>query len=122
MKTPSLKKFIGFTFGALASFQLLAASQSSHINFIIILADDLGYGDVNCYAPTEGFRTPEMDRMAEEGMRFTDFYAADTVCTPSRAGLLTGRYPTRMKENMGVFFPRSKKGCLLYTSPSPRDA
>jgi arylsulfatase A len=63
-------------------------------NIILILADDLGYGDLSCYGhPT--IRTPHLDRMAREGMRFTDFYAAAAVCTPSRAGLLTGRLPIR---------------------------
>ena len=63
-------------------------------NFVIIYADDLGYGDLGCYGhPT--ICTPNLDRMASEGMRFTDFYSAAEVCTPSRAALLTGRYPVR---------------------------
>jgi arylsulfatase A-like enzyme len=61
---------------------------------VIILADDLGYGDLGCYGHPS-IRTPNLDRMAAEGMRFTDFYSAAEVCTPSRAGLLTGRYPIR---------------------------
>ena len=63
-------------------------------NIIIIMADDLGYGDVGCDGGTH-IRTPNLDRMAAEGVRFTDFYASANVCTPSRAGLLTGRYAIR---------------------------
>ncbi len=63
-------------------------------NIVMILADDLGYGDLGCYGhPT--IRTPNLDRMASEGLRFTDFYSAAEVCTPSRAALMTGRYPIR---------------------------
>jgi arylsulfatase A-like enzyme len=63
-------------------------------NIIVILADDLGFGDLSCYGSTH-IRTPCLDRMAAEGARFTDFYASANVCTPSRAGLLTGRYAIR---------------------------
>lgn len=63
-------------------------------NVIIILADDLGFGDLGCNGSTH-IRTPSVDRMASEGVRFTDFYASANVCTPSRAGLLTGRYAIR---------------------------
>jgi len=63
-------------------------------NFVIIYADDLGYGDLSCYGHPS-IRTPNLDRMAAEGMRFTEFYSAAEVCTPSRAALMTGRYPVR---------------------------
>lgn len=71
-----------------------AAFAAKPPNIIVILADDMGYGDLSCYGhPT--IRTPNLDRMATEGMRFTDFYVAAPVCTPSRAGLITGRLPVR---------------------------
>jgi len=78
----------------------------------VILADDLGYGDLGCYGhPT--IKTPNLDRMAAEGLRFTQFYAAAEVCTPSRAALLTGRLPPRSgmcSAKRRVLFPDSKGG------------
>ncbi|MCW5553438.1 MAG: sulfatase [Verrucomicrobiae bacterium] len=80
-------------------------------NLVIIFADDLGYGDLGSYG-SPVIRTPNLDRMAAEGLRFTDFYSAAEVCTPSRAALLTGRYPIRsgMCGNRRVLFPNSKGG------------
>lgn len=79
-------------------------------NIIIIFADDLGYGDLSCYGhPT--IVTKHIDKMAREGIRFTSFYATASVCTPSRASLLTGRYPIRnLPHNLG---PESKTGLPL---------
>jgi arylsulfatase A-like enzyme len=65
------------------------AASSSRPNIVFILADDLGYGDLGCYGQTK-IRTPNIDRLAREGMRFTDFYAGSTVCAPSRCCLMTG--------------------------------
>ncbi|MGH9310691.1 MAG: sulfatase family protein, partial [Vicinamibacterales bacterium] len=70
------------------------AQAEAPANIVIVLADDLGYGDLSSYGhPT--IRTPHLDRMAREGIRLTSFYAPASVCTPSRAGLLTGRYAVR---------------------------
>lgn len=77
-------------------------------NFVIILADDLGYGDLGCYG-AQAIRTPNLDRMAAEGVRFTNFYAAAPFCSPSRASLLTGRYPVRAGVP-NVLFPTEKTG------------
>jgi arylsulfatase len=79
------------TAGALLSGYAKAGSAKP--NIIVIFADDLGYGDLSCYGSK--ISTPNLDRMAQEGMRFTHFYSASPVCSPSRAALMTGRYPTR---------------------------
>jgi arylsulfatase A len=81
-------------------------------NVVIIFTDDMGYGDLGCYGhPT--IRTPNLDRMAAEGMKFTSFYSAAEVCTPSRAALLTGRLPIRSgmcSDTRRVLFPDSAGG------------
>ncbi|MCH9654536.1 MAG: sulfatase-like hydrolase/transferase [Planctomycetes bacterium] len=73
---------------------LVAAEAKSKPNFIIIFADDLGYGDLECYGHPK-FKTPNLNRMAAEGARLTQFYVPVPYCAPSRATLLTGRYPWR---------------------------
>lgn len=78
-------------------------------NIVIFFTDDQGYADVGCYG-AKGFETPNIDKLAMEGIRFTDFYVPATVCTPSRAGLLTGRYPKRANLHKAVLFPFSENG------------
>lgn len=77
-------------------------------NFVIILADDLGYGDLSVYAKTS-IRTPHLDDMAAQGVKLTNFYAGAATCTPSRAALLTGRYPLR-SGLIRVLHPRERFG------------
>lgn len=75
-------------------------------NIILINVDDLGYGDIGCYGSKRN-KTPAIDRMAAEGMLFTDFYAPAPVCTPSRGGLMTGCYPKRIDlQEFSVYDPR----------------
>ena len=84
-------------------------SGAERPNFVVIFCDDLGYGDLGAFGhPT--IRTPNLDRMAREGQRWTQFYSAAAVCTPSRAALLTGRYAQRSGTAGGVFFPDSAGG------------
>jgi len=71
------------------------AADAKRPNFIVILCDDLGYGDLGCFGHPQ-IKTPHLDRLASEGARLTDCYAAAPVCSPSRAGLLTGRIPNRL--------------------------
>jgi arylsulfatase A len=77
-------------------------------NFVIIFVDDMGYGDLGSYG-AQGYETPHLDRMATEGVRFTDFYVGQPICSASRAALLTGCYPNRVGI-MGALSPRSKNG------------
>ena len=77
-------------------------------NIVLIFMDDQGFGDAGCYGAT-GYETPNIDRLAAEGARFTDFYAPACVCSPSRAGLMTGCYPVRVGIP-GVLGPGSSNG------------
>jgi N-acetylgalactosamine-6-sulfatase len=82
----------------LAPAPAFSAAAADKPNVVLILADDLGYGDLGCYGHPK-FKTPQLDRMAAEGTRLTDFYAACPFCAPTRASLLTGRYPFRSGMN-----------------------
>src|SRR3984957_3839339 len=77
-------------------------------NVVMIYADDMGYGDLGSYG-ANGWTTPNLDRMAKEGVRFTDFYVAQAVCSASRTALLTGCYPNRVGI-FGALGPASKNG------------
>lgn len=74
--------------------QIANAAKSSAPNIIMLLADDLGYRDLSCFG-SPAVETPHLDRLAKEGMKFTRFYAGSAVCSPTRASVLTGRYPLR---------------------------
>jgi len=93
---------------AFAAAPRSASVPSRPPNFVIILTDDQGYADVGVFG-AKGFKTPNLDRMAQEGIRFTDFHVAQPVCSASRAALLTGCYPSRVGI-MGALGPRSRIG------------
>jgi arylsulfatase len=94
---------------ALSAAPLLAAGEAPP-NVVLIYADDLGYGDLHVYGSV--LSTPNIDRLASQGVRFTNWTSANPVCSPSRASLLTGRYPTRVGVPR-VFFPQDKTGLNL---------
>ena len=79
-----------------------AARAASRPNIVLILADDLGYGDLSCYNPQSKIQTPNLDALAGRGVRFTDAHTPSAVCTPTRYGLLTGRYAWRTRLDKGV--------------------
>lgn len=97
------RSFLSLFAGAIAT----GMPASKPPNIVIIFADDLGYGDLAAYGSK--LSTPNLDRMAKEGVRLTQFYSANPVCSPSRAALLTGRYPTRVGVPR-VLFPYDKTG------------
>jgi arylsulfatase A-like enzyme len=94
---------------AIAAVLPAAAGQAAPPNVLLIFADDLGYGDLGCYG-SETIRTPHIDRLAREGRKFTNFMVASSVCTPSRAALLTGCYPKRVGMQRHVLMPTSQAG------------
>jgi len=92
-----------FTAILLAPLVALNAATSEKPNIVYILCDDLGYGDVQCLNPTRGkIATPQMDKMAAQGMIFTDAHSGSSVCTPTRYGIMTGRYCWRTRLQAGV--------------------
>jgi arylsulfatase A len=94
--TPRVLLVLAFSMTMMtASATAVRAVEARSPNVVLIYTDDHGYADLGCYG-SKRIRTPRIDRMAAEGIRFTDFYAAANVCTPSRAALLTGCYPQRI--------------------------
>ncbi len=95
------RQFLAQSLGALASVNAIGAAGSLP-NIVFILADDMGYGDPACYNPESKIPTPNMDRMAREGVRFTNAHSPSALCTPTRYGLMTGRYCWRSPLKRGV--------------------
>jgi arylsulfatase A len=100
------------SFAMMGIFGCNSAKKESNPNIIIIFCDDLGYGDLGTFGhPT--ISTPNLDKMAADGQKWTSFYVAASVCTPSRAALMTGRYPIRSgmcSDERRVLFPDSAGG------------
>lgn len=89
-----------------------AIAAEKRPNVVFIFADDLGYGDLGCYGATK-LKTPNIDKLAAEGRKFTDAHSASAVCTPSRYGLLTGQYPFRADNGNGLWGPAPTTSPLL---------
>ncbi|SVE47448.1 uncharacterized protein METZ01_LOCUS500302, partial [marine metagenome] len=105
-------RFFSFCFAWL--LPIVASTEGKPPNFVVIFCDDLGYADLGCFGAKQ-IKTPNIDRMAAEGMRLTSFYSTCSVCSPSRSSLLTGCYPRRVNmhvndRNLCVLFPADKKG------------
>lgn len=101
-------------FSAAGADKAVGPNDGAPLNYVLIFCDDLGYGDLGCYGSQKN-RTPRIDDLAKEGMRFTDFYSSSPVCTPSRSSLMTGCYPRRVgmhEDATGhwVLIPRSRRG------------
>lgn len=79
------------------------SKKQNNPNIIFIMTDDLGYGDVSCYNPNSLIQTPNIDKLAAEGIKFTDAHSPSAVCTPTRYSVLTGRYTWRSRLKKGVF-------------------
>jgi arylsulfatase A-like enzyme len=100
LKTLSIGALVYFSF-LLIGCSPARRDQQAAPNIIFVMADDLGYGDLGCYGATQ-IPTPNIDRLAEAGMRFTDAHAPAAVCTPTRYAVLTGRYAWRSRMKKGV--------------------
>ena len=90
------------TFALLGLLALAASPREEQPHVILIMADDMGWGDAHCFNPESKIPTPNIDRLAKEGMRFTDAHSPGSTCITTRYGLLTGRYPLRMKAPKGT--------------------
>lgn len=116
-----MKRFSPILFSA-AVLSALAATNAtaapSKPNFLFILIDDLGWADLGCYG-SDFYETPRIDEMARSGVRFTNAYAASPVCSPTRAAIMTGRYPSRV--NVTDWIPGSKENNPKLIAPEDRD-
>src|SRR5687767_16036184 len=94
------------------SGQRSSGAKDLRPNIVFILADDLGWGDLSCYGRPD-YRTPNIDRLALQGTKFTDAYSASAVCTPTRCAYITGRYPARFRIGLAEPLPASKRSVGL---------
>ena len=120
-----MKKTLTLLFTFAIALQTVAAKP----NIVLVFIDDMGWGDFSCFG-NRAAKTPHIDRLAKEGIRFEQFYVNSPICSPSRIAISTGQYPQRWritsyldnrKRNIQRGMAQWLDPCLLYTSPSPRD-
>src|SRR5688572_14301478 len=106
----SRRQFVGGAVGAAAATRAIRtlAAAGTRPNILFILADDMGWGDLSCYGRPD-YQTPNLDKLAQQGMRFTNAYSAAPVCTPTRIGFHTGRYPARLPVGLNEPLTQAKK-------------
>ena len=121
-----MKKVVTFTLAAAAATQLSHVTFAKELDFarpniVFVLADDMGWGDLACYGNQKA-HTPHIDRLAAEGIRFEQFYAASPVCSPSRVGATTGMYPERwrIRSFLQTQFNNYMLGQANYLDPNAR--
>ena len=95
----------------------LVQAEASKPNVVFVLFDDIGYGQPPSYRKDSPFKTPNLDLLATQGMRFTDAYAASHVCSPTRASLMTGKYPARLQLTDWLPGRRSRDADAIITAP-----
>ena len=106
----ALRRGASFAFGCALLLGSAFAATSSRPHIILILADDMGVGDLGCYGGTQ-VATPRIDRLAAEGTRFTQYYSASPICSPSRCGIITGMYPARWRITSFLQTRKGNAGC-----------
>ena len=106
---PNRREFIGSAVAATLIPNISLSQTRRRPNILFILADDLGYGDLSCYGRPD-YQTPNLDRLASQGVRFLNAYAASPLCTPTRCAFITGRYPARTR--VGLEEPLHEKRAM----------
>src|SRR5688500_18976559 len=120
MKTRGFRFY--FVFAVLACVfvsEFVARAAEQKPNIIFILADDLGYGDLSCYGGE--VPTPNLDRLAAEGTRFTKGYVASPICSPSRAALITGQHPARWRITSYLQTRKGNRACEMGDYLDPKE-
>ena len=112
----TFKSYLKFTFSLLFIVTCIVVSAQQP-NIIFIMTDDMGYGDMSCYGQ-KNYSTPNLDKLASQGMKFVNAYSAGTVCTPTRAAFMTGSYPGRTTVGLIEPLTASKEDLQVGLTPA----